>query len=212
MRHKKIACFNFGNVPDDFLRFQGVESAHKRLFKSESNISYFHEGPTETHWAADLSTYARTFREKKDRFLEGYSGLFENYQFQMNDPIEGIYPFLANHILKDVYKKRMAPVFEKALKIKEITAWVGTGAYVTAVAAEFLIEHGIDIPNEISLIGFNQNKEIIEYGITVYDFMDSKEGYLAAHCILGDIPVKRNRKGYVEYEGQIIVRKSVKAI
>jgi hypothetical protein len=52
----------------------------------------------------------------------------------------------------------------------------------------------------------------MEYGITTFNFMESKAAYLAAHCILGDIPVKKNRKGYLEYEGQIMVRKSVKAI
>jgi DNA-binding LacI/PurR family transcriptional regulator len=106
----------------------------------------------------------------------------------------------------------MEPLFEKALKIKEITAWVGTGPGDTVAAAEFLIEHKINIPDEISLIGFGDIGNTAEYGITVFDFMESKAGYLAAHCILGDIPIKKNRKGYVEYEGQIMVRKSVKAV
>jgi DNA-binding transcriptional regulator YhcF (GntR family) len=211
MGHKQIAYFNFGNAPWDFLRFQGVECALKRLFHNESNICYFQESSGAPPWSADLSTYTGTPVEEKRRFLEAYSGLFKGYQFRTSDPVEEIYPFLANRILKDIYKKNMEPVFEKALKIKEITAWVGTGSIVTVAAAEFLKERGIDIPNEISLLGFDDSSKILEYGITTFSFTESKVGYLSAHCILGDIPIKKNRKGYVEYKGQIMVRKSVKA-
>ena len=103
-------------------------------------------------------------------------------------------------------------MFEKALKIKEITAWVGTGYLETIAAAEFLMERGVDIPNEISLAGLDDHDGTMQHGITSYNYMEGKAAYLAAHCILGDIPIKKNRKGYVEYEGQIMVRKSVKAI
>jgi hypothetical protein len=48
------------------------------------------------------------------------------------------------------------------------------------------------------------------HGITTFNYMDGNAAYLAAHCILGDIPIKKNRRGFVEYEGQIMVRKSVK--
>jgi DNA-binding transcriptional regulator YhcF (GntR family) len=212
MGHKQIAYLDFGNIPWNFQRFQGVEHTIKRLFNEGSKVYYFKEESEDASWKADFSTYANTSRETKDRFLEAYSALFGGYQFKHADPVKTIYPRLANRILQDIHEKRMAPIFEKALKIKEITAWVGTGPNETIAAAEFLMEHGVDIPNEISLVGFDDNDLFIEYGITAYDLMEGKMGYLAAHCILGDIPIKRSRKGYIEYEGQITVRKSVKAI
>jgi DNA-binding LacI/PurR family transcriptional regulator len=89
---------------------------------------------------------------------------------------------------------------------------VGTGASDTIAASEFLLDQKISIPDKISLIGFDTIKTTMKHGITCYDFMKSKAGYLAAHCILGDIPIKKNRGGFVEYKGQIMVRKSVKAI
>jgi DNA-binding LacI/PurR family transcriptional regulator len=138
--------------------------------------------------------------------------LFNGYQFEHPDPIEAVYPLLANRIFQDIHQKKLSSFFEKALQIKEITAWIGIGPRVTVAAADFLKKRSITVPNEISLLGFRDNEIVREYGITAYDFMESKEGYLAAHCILGDIPIKKNRKGYVEYQGQIIVRKSVKAI
>jgi DNA-binding transcriptional regulator YhcF (GntR family) len=212
MGHKQIAYFCFGNYPGNLQKFNGVESAMKKLCGGESKIHYFHEDSDAWAWRADSSTYKILSKEDKTCFLEGYSKLFTGYQFKMDDPIVEMYPLLANHIKKDLCIKRMSPLFEKALKIKEITAWVGTGADDTIAAAEFLIEHKINIPNEINLIGFGNIGDTAEYGITVFDFMESKAGYLAAHCILGDIPIKKNRKGYVEYEGQIMVRKSVKAV
>jgi DNA-binding transcriptional regulator YhcF (GntR family) len=216
MGHKQIAYFNFGNSPWDLERFKGVESALKRLFNNESDLYYFHDN-SGAKFTADLSTYASTPEKKRKRFLEAYSQLFDDYQFdscqfQESDPVKKTYPVLADIILQDMYKKRMTPVFKKVMKIKKITAWVGTGINDTIAAAQFLMDQKISIPDKISLIGFRDNENTAKYGITAYDFMDSKAGYLAAHCILGDIPIQKNRKGYVEYEGQIIVRKSVKAI
>jgi DNA-binding LacI/PurR family transcriptional regulator len=189
-----------------------VEGAVKRLFNEESDIHYFHENPQDADWGANTLTYAKITKDKKKHFQESYSVFFEGYQFEHADPIEEIYPYLADRIYKDIRKKRMASMFEKALKIKEITAWVGTGYSETIAAAEFLMERRVDIPNEISLIGFDDHEGTMEYGITTFNPLEGKAAYLAAHCILGDIPIKRNRKGYVEYEGQIMVRKSVKAI
>jgi DNA-binding transcriptional regulator YhcF (GntR family)/DNA-binding LacI/PurR family transcriptional regulator len=211
MGHKQIAYFNFGNVAWNLEIFKGVECAIKRHFE-ESNINYFHDNPQDASWLADISTYADVTRKNKNRFVEGYSGLFNGYQFDHADPIEEVYPHLANRIYKDIRRKRMAHLFEEALKIKEITAWVGTGYFETVTAAEFLMEHGVDIPNDLSLVGFTDHEDTLEYGITTFNFMEGKGAYLTAHCILGDIPVKKNRKGYVEYEGQIMVRKSVKAV
>jgi DNA-binding transcriptional regulator YhcF (GntR family) len=212
MGHKQVAYFCFGNTLWNLERFRGVEQAIKRHFNSGSNIHFFHDDSDDYNWHADLSTYASTPREEKNGFFESYSKLFKGYQFQHHDPAERVYPLLANRIYEDILKKKMTPLFEKALKIKEITGWIGTGPDDTAAAAEFLMEHRVDMPNEISLIGFGDIGNTMEYGITVFDFMENNAGYLAAHCILGDIPIKKNRKGYVEYEGQIMVRKSVKAI
>jgi DNA-binding transcriptional regulator YhcF (GntR family) len=212
MGHKQIAYFCFGNVSWNMERFKGVECGIKRYFNSGSNIHYFRDDSDDYDWHADLSTYKGTSKGEKNRFLEAYSGLFNGYQFQKQGLIEEAYPTLANLIYEDIRKKRMYPFFEKALKMKEITAWVGTGPGDTVAAAEFLMEQKINIPNEISVIGFGAIDNALGYEITVFDFMESKAGYLAAHCILGDIPIKKNRKGYVEYEGQMMVRKSVKAI
>jgi DNA-binding transcriptional regulator YhcF (GntR family) len=210
--HHKIAYFNIGKTPWNQERFKGMECAIKRHFGSRSNVSYFHEESNDVYWGADLSTYESTPKEEKRRFLDSFSGLFKGYQFKHADPIQGIYPYLADRIFKDIIKKGITPIFEKALKIKEITAWVGPGPTETIAAKEFLMEQKTNIPDEISLVCFDDNENTMEYGITTYNFMEGKAAYLAAHCLLGDIPIKKNRKGFVEYEGQIMVRKSVKAI
>jgi DNA-binding transcriptional regulator YhcF (GntR family)/DNA-binding LacI/PurR family transcriptional regulator len=212
MGHKQIAYFCFGNYPGNFQHLRGVECAMKRFFNNESYIHFFHENSEKSNWHANFSTYRSLSGEEKKRCLEGYTGLFKGYQFEHNDPIERIYPHLANRIKEDIAKKAMIPLFEKALQIREITAWVGTGYRDTSAAVEFLTERGVNIPDKISLFGFADGPLTSEYGITAYNFMEEKAAYLAAHCILGDIPIKKNRNGYVEYEGQIMVRKSVKAI
>jgi DNA-binding transcriptional regulator YhcF (GntR family)/DNA-binding LacI/PurR family transcriptional regulator len=210
--HKQIAYFIFGNVPWDTQRFTGVKSEIKRFFGDESDVYPFIEDSDAINWHADLSTYASTPIEEKKKFLEGYRGLFKGYEFQIGDPIEEPYPLLANLIFKDNVRKQMAPFFEKALRIKEVTAWVGTSYLVTITAAEFLKKHKIDVPEKISLLCLGDEDIIMANGITAYDFMQDKGGYLAAHCILGDIPVKKGRKGFMKYEGQVMVRKSVKAV
>jgi DNA-binding LacI/PurR family transcriptional regulator/DNA-binding FadR family transcriptional regulator len=213
MGHKKIAYFNFGNVSWNTERFKGMENVLKRHFNSGLNLYHFQENSAEYKNAnLNLSTYADTSKKDRKHFLASYSRLFKNHEFQTTDPVKEAYFSLGNQVYQDIYKKGMTPVFKKALNIKEITAWVGTGPTDTMAAAEFLTENKINIPDEISLVGFGNNEASMRYGITTYDLMKSKAGYLAAHCILGDIPIKKNRKGYVEYEGQVIIRKSVKAV
>jgi DNA-binding transcriptional regulator YhcF (GntR family) len=212
MGHKQIAYFNFVQSQQDIQRLKGVESALKLNFNTETNVYYFHEKSDDLLWTADLSTYANTSQERKDDFLKGYSRLFGDYQFQHTDLVKKAYPLLANLIFQDKIGKRTPPIFEKALGIKEITAWVGTGTYDTIAAIEFLTEKKIDFPDKISLAGFRDHDFTMGYGITAYNFMENNMGYLAAHCILGDIPIKKSRRGYMEYEGQMMVRKSVKAI
>jgi DNA-binding LacI/PurR family transcriptional regulator len=53
-------------------------------------------------------------------------------------------------VFKDHAKKTMTPYFERALKLKEITAWVCSGEILSMAVADFLKENKIDIPGKLS--------------------------------------------------------------
>jgi hypothetical protein len=124
-RHKQIAYFNFRSVPWNFQRFQGVESGVKKLFPTDSKVFYF-QGKALDEFVADLSTYASTAPEIKSRFLNAYSELFKGYEFHKSDPVQDVYPLLANRLARDILYKNLEPVCDEALNTKGITAWVGT--------------------------------------------------------------------------------------
>jgi DNA-binding LacI/PurR family transcriptional regulator len=111
-------------------------------------------------------------------------------------------------IQKDLCWQSMEPHFFKALEDDKITAWVCSNEITAAVATEFLKGRNQKVPKDISVIGFDTGEESLMHHITSYRFPKERLGYLAVHCMTGDIPVNRDRKGTVVCPGEIIVRES----
>jgi hypothetical protein len=68
---------------------------------------------------------------------------------------------------------------------------------------------GKAIPHQLSLISFDNIPALVHFPITTIDFGFTRLGYLAAHRILGDIPVKCDRDGGVAGSCTLIDRGSV---
>lgn len=68
------------------------------------------------------------------------------------------------------YYALLEPLFEKAIAVKEITAWVGCGDNVAIMAWCFLRSRCVKIPGRISLMGFGNTLEAIQSEMTSYDY------------------------------------------
>lgn len=109
----------------------------------------------------------------------------------------------------DWLQARLEPLFEEALGHEDITAWATSDSTLGLPALRFLQAKGVNAPGKISLIALDDDQVLSEHAITGCDFQADRMGYLAAHCILGDIPVRRSRLGVVECPPRIVERGTV---
>lgn len=64
----------------------------------------------------------------------------------------------------------LRPQFEEALRDRAITAWVGSTDLIAFLAMDFLRERGIDVPAQVSVVGFDDSIESFDRGLTSYSF------------------------------------------
>jgi DNA-binding LacI/PurR family transcriptional regulator len=115
-----------------------------------------------------------------------------------------IYP-----VIKDNFYRLLEPHFKETLRKKDVTAWICSNDLAAAVAMEYLKKHEVSVPEEISIISIDSSDDCILHGITAYELGHGRAGHLAAHYLLGDLPIKRNKNGLIHCPGEIIVRESV---
>jgi len=56
---------------------------------------------------------------------------------------------------------------------------------------------GIDIPQRISMISFDNQREFFTFPMSTIDYGFARLGYLAAHILIGDIPAKADGEGQI---------------
>jgi DNA-binding LacI/PurR family transcriptional regulator len=129
-------------------------------------------------------------------------------------PIDmSVWPFINESMLIAVRKlyplgiicNHLIPLFEKALTTSDITAWVCCNDYIALLAMDFLKERGVDIPGQISVVGFDNCFEGMNAGLTTCDFnIAAHVGAMIRH-IVENRPRRRSAFGN-EIEGMIVDR------
>lgn len=206
MGHNTVAFFSSFGDRWSQLRLQGLNRGLRTLCGKMHDVPAF---------VADYDRVA--MRKNKDRHihrLQDKLGDVVAHVFEIPSPLN---PDSARDILQEFYRqlrieterKTFEPLFQQALRLEATTAWVCADPTVAHTAAAFLSKTGIRVPQDISLITIDDNDDMANRGIAVYNLQYDRMGYLAAHCLLGDIPVGKNRKGIVECPGRIIERGSV---
>ena len=108
----------------------------------------------------------------------------------------------------EIYEK-MTSLFDEALRDKEITAWVMANDFAATIAMDYLKNRGVDIPEDVSVVSFDNTLDAMEYQLTSYDFNNHGiitmmlRFILATHTI---IPVRK--AGCIEVDGTLVVRRS----
>jgi DNA-binding transcriptional regulator YhcF (GntR family) len=103
----------------------------------------------------------------------------------------------------------MEPLFERALKDRAITAWVTENDYIGLLALEFLRLRGVRVPDEISIVGFDDIIEAFGAGLTSFNFNVPALVNAALNHILSVRPGARfHNAGPLEMAGTIMERAS----
>ncbi|HUI92221.1 MAG TPA: substrate-binding domain-containing protein [Chitinivibrionales bacterium] len=104
---------------------------------------------------------------------------------------------------------RMVPLFGQALKNKAVTAWVMANDYAATLALDYLKEVKVRVPEDLSIISFDNTLDAMEYQLTSYDFNLSGIVSVMLRYALRPSSVSSPRhKAVIEAEGTIIERRS----
>jgi DNA-binding transcriptional regulator YhcF (GntR family) len=104
---------------------------------------------------------------------------------------------------------RMVPLFRKALDNRAITAWVMTNDYTATLALDYLKESKIRVPEDLSIISFDNTLDAMESQLTSYDFNLNGIVSIMLRFALRPSSVSTLRgKAVIEAEGTIIERRS----
>jgi DNA-binding LacI/PurR family transcriptional regulator len=80
-------------------------------------------------------------------------------------------PFHIGYISnRSVIRRPIEELCVKALEHREITAWIGANDFLALNGIDYLKKRGIEIPGDISIIGFDDCFEAINYHLTTYNF------------------------------------------
>jgi DNA-binding transcriptional regulator YhcF (GntR family)/DNA-binding LacI/PurR family transcriptional regulator len=104
----------------------------------------------------------------------------------------------------------LAAVMIKALSRTDITAWILPNDLEARLAYRWVEDAGIRVPEQLSLLSFDNSTSLSGFPISSVDFGFGRLGYSAFHLLLQDIPVKRSRHGEVAGQPFIVNRGSVK--
>jgi DNA-binding transcriptional regulator YhcF (GntR family) len=104
---------------------------------------------------------------------------------------------------------RMVPVFKQALENRAITAWVTANDYAATLALDFLKENGVRVPEDLSIISFDNTLDAMENQLTSYDFNPNGIVSIMLRYALRPSSVSPPRgRQVIEADGTIIERRS----
>jgi DNA-binding LacI/PurR family transcriptional regulator len=105
----------------------------------------------------------------------------------------------------------LEPHLEAALKRKDLTAWVAVDDDTALLVLDFLGRRGLEVPRDISLVGFDDTPEGARRDLTSYNFEFERLNHYVVRFLLE--PTRTDRveaKGMQRPEGRVIMRGSVR--
>lgn len=105
----------------------------------------------------------------------------------------------------------LTPHLEKALKRKDLTAWVAIDDDTALLVLDFLGRRGLRVPRDLSLVGFDDTAEGARRDLTSYNFDFERLNHYVLRYLLEPGRVDRaEAHGAQRPEGRVIVRGSVR--
>ncbi|MBD3242737.1 MAG: GntR family transcriptional regulator, partial [Chitinivibrionales bacterium] len=99
---------------------------------------------------------------------------------------------------------------EKALSVPHATAWVAESDYVALRALQFLADRGMQVPRDLSVIGFDDIEIAFHNGLTTYNFNIEAIMQAMVEHILRPVPYSPSRGPgkRIVIEGRVISRRT----
>jgi DNA-binding LacI/PurR family transcriptional regulator/DNA-binding transcriptional regulator YhcF (GntR family) len=106
-------------------------------------------------------------------------------------------------------RKVLTGLHEETLRDRPITAWVAANDSVAVIALEFLHEHGIQVPQDLSVVSFDDSVQAIVNQITSYNFnIPAIMGAAFRHIIQVEARPSYGRARVLNIDGMIVERQT----
>ncbi|MBD3321293.1 MAG: hypothetical protein GF350_09385 [Chitinivibrionales bacterium] len=99
----------------------------------------------------------------------------------------------------------MEKLFDRAIEQKEITAWVCSNDTVAFMALDYLQRKDISVPEQVSVMGFDDSEQAHIRRLTSYNFNVDTLVYRIVNSVLNLRAFPKSKKR-VEIEGMIMER------
>jgi len=118
--------------------------------------------------------------------------------------------FIMEHLGVIGQAARLRDQFERALHLPGVTAWVCANDATAIAALDFLRERKIDVPGQISLVGFDDAPEAQNAGLTSYVFRADLLAHRVSEWLAHPLPsgVLQRRRA-MEVPGEPVLRGTV---
>jgi DNA-binding transcriptional regulator YhcF (GntR family) len=104
---------------------------------------------------------------------------------------------------------RMVPLFKQALQDKAVTAWVMANDYTATLALDYLKEKKVRVPEDLSIISFDNTLDAMENHLTSYDFnLNGIVSIMLRYALRPSSVSPSPGKSVIEAEGAIVERRS----
>ncbi|MBD3419126.1 MAG: GntR family transcriptional regulator [Chitinivibrionales bacterium] len=205
--HKAAYISIFHNLDWSTTRLDGLQRAFREIDRGDATVTPFlfdrHARGTEFAEAGDRRWGTFSIRKEleiwKDRFPPNTHNKIDAF-------IEGVAGNTA--FAECIYQSEK--LFDEALKDENITVWVCANDMLAFIARDYLMRKAIKISDDISLLGFDNTPECLQYHLTSYNFNFPAAGYGMFDYITRPYSFLAHHKNQViDIEGHIVERKSV---
>ncbi len=155
-----------------------VERGHRRV----AYINPAHAATWSLRRLAGLrGTYAQAgYPDAVHEFVTGHVSGVPQHTYQTEALLKGATPVLRRAVRglamriteelgKDAMSAHVAPLLDQTLHEPGLTAWVAANDYVAVQCLRFLQQHRVDVPAELSVVGFDDTLDAFLWKLTSYN-------------------------------------------
>jgi hypothetical protein len=187
-------------------RYEGMKKAYAMAGYSDAVSLVDIGGRTEEIFTGQA--HARYNFDKLRKFFESWRAQAPaQYRYGLDSGFEAL---ATTHAAMAEMYYQLTPEFERLAQDKSITAWVASNDQVAMMALYYLRSTSIEVPEKISVIGFDNTNMALEANLTSYDFNTPGIARSCLHFLLRTNRFFGNRRSTViDIDGHVIERKTV---
>jgi DNA-binding GntR family transcriptional regulator len=168
--HRKVGCFSSFTNNADWTwhedRIKGVVQAYESAGFANAVRTFVTDGFKRWMAYQDTRSGARPFSDIHKHFIRGAQSI--NPGIDPNDV--SLYLMAVDWLWGFELDRMMKPLYDSAIHDRQITAWVAINDFVALSALKYLHANNVRVPQDISLIGFDDNIESLAAGLSSYNF------------------------------------------